>query len=75
MFNQYIPQGDYEPVPAEKQGFGFQLPGLDGILKLLRLDRFDSGDILLILVLIFLYKDKNDEDWLIVLALVVLMGL
>lgn len=48
---------------------------LDGILKALHLDRFDKGDILLILVLVYLYIESDDEDWLIVLALVVLMGL
>ena len=53
-------------------GSGFSL---DGILKALHLDRFDKGDILLILVLVYLFIESDDEDWLIVLALVVLMGL
>ncbi len=48
---------------------------LDGILKALHLDRFDKGDILLILVLVYLFLESDDEDWLIVLALVLLMGL
>jgi len=51
------------------------LPKLDGILKAFHLDRFDKGDILLILVLVYLFIESDDEDWLIVLALVVLMGL
>lgn len=83
MYNRYIPQGEYESASPQPQrsGSGGQnnflggLPKLDGILKALHLDRFDKGDILLILVLLFLYTESNDEDWLIVLALVVLMGL
>ena len=51
------------------------LPRPDGILKALHLDSLDKGDILLILVLIYLYMDSEDEDWLIILGLVVLMGL
>lgn len=90
MYNRYIPRGDYEPAspqsqpqhPSEGNGGGLLGglfsgggPKLDGILKALHLDRFDKGDILLILVLIFLFMESDDEDWLIVLALVVLMGL
>lgn len=56
-------------------GGGGGLPKPDGILKALHLDRFDKGDILLILVLVYLFMESDDEDWLIVLALVVLMGL
>ena len=39
------------------------------------LEKLDSGDLLLILVLLFLYRESEDEEWLIILALVVLMGL
>lgn len=56
-------------------GFKGSLPKADGILKALHLDRFDKGDILLILVLVYLFIESDDEDWLIVLALVLLMGL
>lgn len=38
------------------------------------LERLDSGDILLLLVLYYLYQESKDEEWLILLALVVLMG-
>ena len=41
---------------------------------MLHLDRFDKGDILLLLVLVYLFIESEDEDWLIVLALVLLMG-
>lgn len=39
------------------------------------LENLDSGDILLIVVLIFLFRESDDEEWLIILALVLLMGL
>lgn len=39
------------------------------------LEKLDSGDILLILVLIFLFRESEDDEWLIILALVLLMGL
>ena len=83
MYNRYMPQGAFERTPPGPQGQSQShrsepmggLPKLDDILKLLHLDRFDKGDILLILVLVFLFMESDDEDWLIVLALVVLMGL
>ena len=82
MVNPYLPDGEFEPVPSappeqakSERGVlgGLKLPGLDGILKSLHLDRFDKGDILLALVLIYLFWESEDEDWLIVLALVLLM--
>lgn len=89
MYNSYIPQGAYEPVsggdtpPEHKRGLldgllgglSGSLPKPDGLLKALHLDRFDKGDILLILVLVYLFLESDNEDWLIVLALILLMGL
>lgn len=89
MYNSYIPQGAYEPVsgrdaPPERKrglldgllgGLSGGLPKPEGILKTLHLDRFDRGDILLILVLVYLFLESDNEDWLIVLALILLMGL
>lgn len=89
MYNSYLPQDGYEPVadreqPPERKrglldgllgGLSGALPKPDGILKALHLDRFDKGDILLILVLIYLFMESDNEDWLIVLALILLMGL
>lgn len=49
--------------------------GLSGISGLLGLDKLDHGDILLILVLIYLFRESEDDEWLIILALVLLMGL
>lgn len=83
----YVPTGTPEGGGPERReekkggilgslfGGGGGAPKLDGILKALHLDRFDKGDILLILVLAYLFLESDDEDWLIVLALVLLMGL
>jgi hypothetical protein len=49
--------------------------GLGGLLEGLGLNKLDKGDILLLFVLIYLFKESEDDEWLIILALVLLMGL
>ena len=49
--------------------------GETGILEKLGLGQLDKGDILLLLVLIYLFRESEDDEWLIILALVLLMGL
>lgn len=49
--------------------------GLKGLLDGLGLGKLDKGDILLLFVLIYLFQDSEDDEWLIILALVLLMGL
>lgn len=49
--------------------------GGTGILEKLGLGQLDKGDILLLLVLIYLFRESEDDEWLIILALVLLMGL
>ena len=51
------------------------LSSLSGLLKSLRLEGIDSGDILLLLIALFLWKEGDDPDLLIALGLVFLMGL
>ncbi len=89
MYNRYIPRGDFVPAEPPEQGQAEtqpprrngllgglfnSVPDVNGILKMFHLDRFDKGDILLLLVLVYLFIESEDEDWLIVLALVLLMG-
>lgn len=45
---------------------------LTGLLGKLGLD---GGDSLLLLILIYLFRETEDEEWLIILALILLMGL
>ena len=54
---------------------GRKSSGLSGILDRLGLGKLDRGDILLLLVLIYLFRETDDDEWLIILALVLLMGL
>ena len=89
MYNRYAPMGDAQPLdePQEKAAegsifnlFGKMLgneknAGLSGILDKLGIGQLDKGDILLLLVLIYLFRESGDEEWLIILALVLLMGL
>lgn len=49
--------------------------GSTGILGKFGLDKLDKGDILLVLILIYLFRESEDDEWLIILALVLLMGL
>lgn len=49
--------------------------GLPGLLKSLHLDQFDSGDLLLLLILLYLLKEGDDLDLVIALGAVLLMGL
>ncbi|MCC8063996.1 MAG: hypothetical protein LIO70_02775 [Clostridiales bacterium] len=60
-------------LPRLFQGDGSR-PG-SGLLDSLGLGKLDKGDILLLLVLIYLFKESEDDEWLIILALVLLMGL
>lgn len=46
-----------------------------GLLKALHLDNFDSGDILLLLILLYLMAEGDDLELVIALGLVLLMGL
>lgn len=49
--------------------------GLAGLLKTLRLDQLDSGDILLLLIVLYLLVEGDDMELAIALGLVLFMGL
>ena len=49
--------------------------GLSGLLKGLRLDKLDSGDILLLLITLYLLVEGEEMDLVLALGLVLLMGL
>jgi len=49
--------------------------GLSGLLKTLHLDKIDSGDILLLLIMLYLLKEGDDMDLVIALGLTLIMGL
>lgn len=49
--------------------------GLSGLLKTLHLDNVDAGDILLLLIMLYLLVEGDDMELVIALGLVLLMGL
>ena len=49
--------------------------GLSGLLKSLRLEGIDSGDVLLLLIMLYLLVEGDDLELVIALGLVLLMGL
>ena len=49
--------------------------GLAGLLEKFGLGQLDHGDLLLLFILIYLFRESEDDEWLIILALVLLMGL
>ncbi len=61
--------------PGGKRSANGNENGSSGILSQLGLGKLDHGDLLLILVLIYLFRESEDEEWLIILGLVLLMGL
>lgn len=49
--------------------------GLAGLLKTLHLDSIDAGDILLLLIMLYLMAEGDDLELVIALGLTLLMGL
>ena len=54
---------------------GKRAEGLSGLLKGLKLDEVDTGDILLLLIVLYLLVEGDDLELVIALGLVLLMGL
>ena len=49
--------------------------GLAGLLKSLKLDELDTGDILLLLIMLFLFLEGDDMELVITLGLILLLSL
>ena len=64
--------GEKSPLNAL---FGGDKGGINGILKVLRLEELDSGDILLILIILLLLVEGDDMELVITLGLLLLLGL
>ncbi len=54
---------------------GREKGGLSGLMKNVRLDRLDSGDILLLLIALYLLAEGDDPELAIALGLAVFLGL
>ena len=48
--------------------------GIAGIFKRLGLMQLDGGDLLLLLILLYLYAETEDPEWLFILALTILLA-
>ena len=72
LFNPYVdPAEGYAPISRPPQRSG-GLPDMGGLLRSLLPSGLDTGDLLLLAVLFFLYRESGDEDYLIMLAVVAL---
>lgn len=75
MYNPYLPQGwedrmdrphkEKAPPPSREKA------RLGGLLKSLKLEELDTGDVLLLLILLFLFLDDREEN----LELLITLGL
>ena len=89
MYNRYLEreQGGFSPVPEEREAPRgereapppppFEGEGAGGylrsVLDRLRLDRIEGGDLLLLGLLYFLFRQKADEELLVALALLLIL--
>ena len=77
MYNRYIPP-ESQCTPVEEQECTPLKPegkqSLTALLKRLRLDKLDSGDILLLLVAVLLWKESEDKDLLLALGAALLLS-
>lgn len=77
MYNPYLPQSwpgreDPSPPPSEAVSPPPEgKAGLTGLLKTLKLDDLDTGDVLLLLILLFLFLDDREDN----LELLITLGL
>lgn len=74
------PSFRFPEFPSGKEGLSGLLGiregnSLSGLLKSLHLDNIDAGDILLLLILLYLLADGDDLELVIALGLTLFMGL
>lgn len=73
MYNPYLPQEPLPPqAPARDEG---KSGGLSALLQALKLEELDAGDVLLLLILLFLFLDdrENNLELLITLGLMLIL--
>ena len=78
MYNPYLPQNwaeaEASPSPSPPENTA-EKKGLAGLLKGLNLEELDTGDVLLLLILLFLFLDdrENNLELLITLGLMLIL--
>ena len=86
MYNRYLPDQDSHlpidtppttavPNPEVDKNATAEAEGLGGLLAGLKLDALDTGDVLLLLILLFLFLEGDDMELIITLGLLLLLGL
>ncbi len=84
MYNRYIPAAAQpwlppmeEPSPLPEAPPDQKKPagGLAALLKAAKLENLDTGDVLLLLILLFLFLEGDDLELIITLGLLLLLGL
>ena len=78
MYNPYLPQswtGPEAPHSPPSTEAAAERKGLAGLLKGLDLEDLDTGDVLLLLILLFLFLDdrENNLELLITLGLMLIL--
>ena len=77
MYNPYLTQtwadrmGQASPAEKTAPAGAREKSGLGGLLKGLKLDELDTGDVLLLLILLFLFLDDREDN----LELLITLGL
>lgn len=83
MYNRYIPDGGRYTRVVEEDGPPLAPPepppaktgGIAKLLKGLQLDRWDTGDLLLLVLVLLLLLEGDDTELLITLGLILVLGL
>ncbi len=91
MYNRYIPSGtsytriteddaapaarSIPPTAEREDAPKGEKKGLSSVLKALKLEDLDTGDVLLLLILLFLFLEGDDMELIITLGLLLLLGL
>ena len=67
--------GGKDPAAALHSLFGREKNGLSGLLRSVGLEDIDAGDVLLLLIVLYLLLEGDDLELVIALGLTLLMGL
>ena len=75
MYNPYLPQSrpfpEAGPPPPTADAAPREKKGLSALLAGLKLEELDTGDVLLLLILLFLFLDDREDN----LELLITLGL
>ena len=75
MYNPYLPQSrqfpEAGPPPPPADAAPREKKGLSALLAGLKLEELDTGDVLLLLILLFLFLDDREDN----LELLITLGL